>query len=58
MLFRSVLLRDTQRAISKGTDLEAAVGTVAQSERPRWKLFDDYNGHNVTQAYKELEWEQ
>ena len=56
--YLGILLRETQRAISKGTDLEAAVGTVAQSERPRWKLFDDYNGHNVTQAYKELEWEQ
>ena len=56
--YLGVLLRETQRAISKGTDLQAAVGTVAQSERSRWKLFDDYNGHNVTQAYKELEWEQ
>jgi quinoprotein relay system zinc metallohydrolase 2 len=56
--YLGVLLRETQRAISKGTDLGAAVGTVARSERSRWKLFDDYNGQNVTQAYKELEWEQ
>ncbi len=52
------LLRETKKAIAKGMDLEAAVGQVAQGERSRWKLFDDYNGHNVTQAFKELEWEQ
>jgi quinoprotein relay system zinc metallohydrolase 2 len=56
--YLSTLLRETKEAIAKGVDLEAAVGTVAQGERSRWKLFDDYNGHNVTQAFKELEWEQ
>jgi len=56
--YLGTLQRETQEAIAKGVDLEAAVGKVAQSERSRWKLFDDYNGHNVTQAFKELEWEQ
>jgi len=56
--YLGTLLRETKEAIRKGMDLEAAVGTVAQSERSRWALFDDYNGHNVTQAFKELEWEQ
>jgi glyoxylase-like metal-dependent hydrolase (beta-lactamase superfamily II) len=56
--YLGVLLRETKEAIAKGTDLAAAVSTVAQGERSRWKLFDDYNGHNVTQAFKELEWEQ
>ncbi len=56
--YLGVLLRDTKKAIAKGVDLEAAVGQVAQGERSRWKLFDDYNGHNATQAFKELEWEQ
>lgn len=56
--YLGTLLRETKEAITKGMDLEAAVGTVAQSERSRWALFDDYNGHNVTQAFKELEWEQ
>ncbi len=51
-------LRDeTRKAISEGVTIEEAVETVAQSERGRWALFDDYNGRNVTQAYKELEWE-
>ena len=54
--YLDILLRETRAAIAKGMDIEAAVGTVAQSERSRWKLFDDYNGHNVTQAFKELEW--
>jgi len=56
--YLGTLLRETKEAIAKGMDLEAAVGSVAQSERSRWSLFDDYNGHNVTQAFKELEWEQ
>ena len=56
--YLGTLLRETKEAIAKGMDLEAAIGSVAQSERSRWTLFDDYNGHNVTQAFKELEWEQ
>jgi quinoprotein relay system zinc metallohydrolase 2 len=56
--YLSTVLRETKEAVMKGTDLDAAVKTVAQGERSRWALFDDYNGHNVTQAFKELEWEQ
>jgi quinoprotein relay system zinc metallohydrolase 2 len=56
--YLGILLRETEEAIAKGMDLEAAVSRIAQSERSRWKLFDDYNGHNITQAFKELEWEQ
>lgn len=51
-------LRDGARqAIAAGAGIDAAVKTVGQSERDRWVLFDDYNGRNVTEAYKELEWE-
>jgi quinoprotein relay system zinc metallohydrolase 2 len=56
--YLGALLRETTGAIKKGMDLDAAVKTVAQGERSRWKLFDDYNGHNITQAFKELEWDQ
>ena len=56
--YLGLLLRETREDIAAGKDIDAAVSTVAQSERSRWKLFDDYNGHNVTQAFKELEWEQ
>ncbi len=51
-------LRDeTRKAIARGVPLEKAVNTVGRGERGKWKLFDDYQGHNVTEAYRELEWE-
>jgi quinoprotein relay system zinc metallohydrolase 2 len=53
-----VALRDGVRAeIKAGGSIDKAIKTVAQSERPNWLLFDDYNARNVTEAYKELEWE-
>ena len=53
-----VALRDGVRAeIKGGGAIEAAIAAVGQGERARWALFDDYNGRNVTQAYKEYEWE-
>jgi len=48
---------EVQQAIAKGIDIGQAAKTVALSERDKWTLFDDYNGHNVTRAYKELEWD-
>ena len=55
--YLDVLLRDTRAAVRQGMDLRRAVTRVGRSERGKWKLFDDYQGHNVTQAYKEVEWE-
>ena len=55
--YLTALLTQTRAAIRDGLPIEAAVGTVAAGERERWALFDDYNGRNVTEAYKELEWE-
>jgi quinoprotein relay system zinc metallohydrolase 2 len=55
--YLGVLLRETRAAIAQGRDIDAAVKTVGLSERTHWALFDDYNGHNVIQAFKELEWE-
>ena len=37
--------------------LARAVPEIAQSERGRWALFDDYNPRNATTAFSELEWE-
>ncbi len=51
------LVRDIRAIISHGGDIEQAVATVGLAERNRWVLFDDYNGRNVTSAFKELEWE-
>lgn len=55
--YLETLQRETRAAIRKGIDLDEATRTVALSERDRWALFDDYHGHNVTRAYKELEWD-
>ncbi len=55
--YLDVLLREARAAFKRGVDIGEAVSTVGQSERGKWKLFDDYQGHNVTQAFKEVEWE-
>lgn len=55
--YLTTLLTETRAAIARGVTLEDAVNVVGQSERGKWALFDDYHGRNVTQAYKELEWE-
>jgi quinoprotein relay system zinc metallohydrolase 2 len=55
--YLGTLQRETRQAIAKGVDIGQAAKTVALSEREKWTLFDDYNGHNVTRAYKELEWD-
>jgi quinoprotein relay system zinc metallohydrolase 2 len=51
------LVDETRQAISDNIGIEAATERVASGERGRWALFDEYNGRNVTRAYKELEWE-
>lgn len=55
--YLSVLLAGTRQAVAKGVPIEQAASQVARSERGRWKLFDDYNAHNVIEAYQQLEWE-
>ncbi|HUL07831.1 MAG TPA: quinoprotein relay system zinc metallohydrolase 2 [Candidatus Acidoferrum sp.] len=55
--YLSTLRDETRKAVADGVPIEKAAATVAMSERGRWALFDDYNGRNVTEAYKELEWE-
>ncbi len=55
--YLGALLRETRQAIADGIPIEEAPDTVALDERAHWALFDEYHGHNVTQAFKELEWE-
>jgi quinoprotein relay system zinc metallohydrolase 2 len=55
--YLEILLRETRQAIASGQDIDAAPASVGLSERRNWLLFDEYHGHNVTQAFKELEWE-
>jgi quinoprotein relay system zinc metallohydrolase 2 len=51
------LVLETRVAVRDNIGIEAAVARVGGGERGRWTLFEDYHGRNVTQVYKELEWE-
>jgi quinoprotein relay system zinc metallohydrolase 2 len=53
----TTLATEIRALIAKGGDIETAVATIGLGERGKWRLFDDYNGRNVTIAFKELEWE-
>jgi glyoxylase-like metal-dependent hydrolase (beta-lactamase superfamily II) len=55
--YLSTVRDETRKAVANGVAIEEAAQTVGESERGNWALFDDYNGRNVTEAYKELEWE-
>jgi len=48
---------DVGDALRKGETIREAAATAAASERPNWRLFDDFNPRNATAAYHELEWE-
>jgi quinoprotein relay system zinc metallohydrolase 2 len=51
------LLREVQAAMARGEDIAAASESVATGEKSKWRLFEEFNGRNVIEAYKELEWE-
>jgi quinoprotein relay system zinc metallohydrolase 2 len=55
--YLDAVARDTRAAIKTGIGIADAYKHVANSERERWLLFDDYHPRNVTASYKELEWE-
>ncbi|SCW65984.1 quinoprotein relay system zinc metallohydrolase 2 [Rhizobium mongolense subsp. loessense] len=55
--YLTVLRDETRKAIAEGVGIDKAGRVVAAGEAEGWALFDDYNGRNVIQAYKELEWE-
>ncbi len=55
--YLTTLAADARRLIAAGVPLARAVPQIAQSERGRWQLFDDYNPRNATAAFSELEWE-
>lgn len=46
-----------RQAIRQGHTMSAAIATVAQDERARWELFDEFHGRNISAAFAELEWE-
>jgi len=51
------LATDLRAAIAHGDTIQTAVAGAAQSEKDKWKLFDDFNARNATTAFAELEWE-
>jgi len=53
----SALADGIRGVLARGGDIEQAVRSVGLSERGRWRLFEAYNGRNVTIAFQELEWE-
>jgi quinoprotein relay system zinc metallohydrolase 2 len=55
--YLSVLRHDVRAAIAAGRDIPETVAAAASSERTKWALFDAYNGRNVTEAFRELQWE-
>ena len=55
--YLTILEQDTRREITGGTPLQRAVRNIANSQRKRWQLFDDYNQRNATAAFSELEWQ-
>ena len=55
--YLSLIAEQVRGIIARGGSITEAVKSVGRSERGKWALFDDYNGRNVTAAFKELEWE-
>ena len=55
--YLALIAKQVRGILARGGGIEQAVATVGLSERGNWALFDDYNGRNVTAAFKELEWE-
>ncbi len=55
--YLTALRDEVKQAIAKNVPLEKAVTSIGRGERGKWKLFDDYQGRNVTEAYRELEWD-
>jgi quinoprotein relay system zinc metallohydrolase 2 len=55
--YLETLAADVKALVVKGATIKTAADSAAESERPRWQLFDDYNARNATAAFSEIEWE-
>ncbi len=52
------LTADLRAALRKGESVKEATAIAGAEERPKWKLFEDYNARNATAGFAELEWEE
>lgn len=55
--YLNVLADDIRALIAKGDTMTTAMETAGQSERTKWKVFDEHHKRNVSAAFAELEWE-
>lgn len=55
--YLTTVAEEVRGMIAEGARIEDAAKSVAQDERDRWKLFDEFHARNVTAAFAELEWE-
>jgi len=55
--YLTTLAADARRLVAEGVPMQQAVPQIGLTERPRWRLFDDYNPRNATLAFSEMEWE-
>lgn len=55
--YLTALKTQVRAAIKQGVGIAKASTTLLEEERKNWLLFDDYNAHNLTVAYKAMEWE-
>lgn len=51
------LVDDVRKAIAAGTSIDEAMRHAAERDRAQWQLWDTAHPHNVSQVYRELEWE-
>ncbi len=55
--YLETIARDVRAMIKDNKTMSEAVATAAQSEKDKWKLFEEHHARNVTAAFAELEWE-
>jgi quinoprotein relay system zinc metallohydrolase 2 len=55
--YLTALVDGVREDIAAGKPIGDATAHVGQSEKANWPLFDTANAHNVSVAYRELEWE-
>jgi quinoprotein relay system zinc metallohydrolase 2 len=55
--YLSQLAGDVRAFVKRGADIGEAAREAGAEQRPKWRLFDEYNPRNATAAYAEFEWE-